>query len=260
VGRFLVAFVACLACLGCGPSHALVPSPPTDVQALAAEYDDPTGTVPVQAMAQIEELQQDVGTIDATGFISVVGDLLAAVEKRVADSGLPTDPLAQPKKHRPVISGSITFTRTCKGWDDASTTPDPANGSITATVVFQNGVLQRTIWGTATTCHERVPGPGGTTIHALFDGTLTVYLEGPLESDTAKGTYLVVWSGSIGTQAASVPLAFDFRVVPPNVEVRIPLGDGSIIGSIGSSGVSLRGANGTFTCSADTFTCIMPAS
>jgi hypothetical protein len=252
--------VASLVCVSCGPSHALVPSPPTDVTALAAEYNDPTGTVPVQAMAQLEELQTEVGTIDATGFINVVADVLAAVEKRVADSGLPTDPLAHPKEHRPIISGSITFTRICNGWDDTSTTPDSANGTVTATVVFQNGELQRTIWGTATNCKEHVPGPSGTMIHSIFDGTLTLYLEGPLESDPSKEAFLVVWSGRLGTEATgTVPLSFDFRVVPPNVEVRIPVADGSIIGSIGAGGVSLRGANGTFTCSSDTFTCTMPA-
>jgi hypothetical protein len=248
---------ACLAWAGCGPSHANIPPIPPEVQAVAAEYDDPTGTVPLEAMMPLTDLEQTVGTLEATGLRDVVADLLSAVEKRVADSGLPTDPLTHPKAHRPVIAGSVTFDRICKGWDDSSTTPDPANGSITATVVFQSGVLQRTLWGTATNCHERVPGPGGVTIHALFDGSYAVFLEGPLESDSSKASFLMAWNGAIGTEATgTAQVAFDFRVVPPSVEVRVPVSDGSVIGSIGANGVSVRGANGTFICSLETFTCL----
>jgi hypothetical protein len=247
-----------LAAAGCGPSRVQLPPIPMEIVAVRDVYVNPTGTVPADATAPIAELQSDLATLDSTHLGDIVSNLLASLRARVDGSGLPTDPVTEPRKNRPVIIGSVTLDRVCRGWDDTSTTPDPANGTITATGEYQSGMLQKVVWGTATTCRDRVSVTSNLTAHAYLDGSLAVYLEGALESDPAQASYLAGWNGTIGTDAGMTDVSFDFRVLPPQIEVRIPVADGDIIGSVGANMVTLRGANGTFGCSLQTFTCQLP--
>jgi hypothetical protein len=230
-----------------------------ELVSVQAVYENPTGTVPVDAAAPIADLQAKLATIDSTRLGDILSNLLASLRARLDGSGLPTDPVTTPRKHRPVIVGSVTLTRTCRGWDDALTTPDPANGTIDATGEYQSGMLQKIVWGTATMCRDRVDLPGNLTVHTFLDGSIALYLEGSLKSDPTQASYLAGWNGTIGTENATASVAFDFRVVPPQIEVRIPVADGDIIGSIGANMVTLRGANGTYGCSLQTFTCQLPS-
>jgi hypothetical protein len=50
-------------------------------------------------------------------------------------------------------------------------------------------------------------------------------------------------------------LSFDFRVVYPQIEVRVPVADGDVIASVGLDGVVFRGANGDFSCPLTQSTC-----
>ena len=149
----------------------------------------------------------------------------------------------------------MTLNRICQGWDDTSTTPNPADGSIQLTAEYQASLLQRTVFGTATACHGRVAVTNSATVHVFLDGTIAVYLEGPLPTDASQVDFIMGWSGTIGTETTQVSSTFDFRIVSPQIEVRIAVPDGHIIGSVGANEVSLRGTNGTFGCSLQTFTC-----
>jgi hypothetical protein len=229
-----------------------------EIVAVQSAYENPTGTVPADATAPIADLQSRLATLNSTHLGDIVSSLLSSLRGRLDGSGLPTDPVTTPRKNRPVIIGSVTLDRICRGWDDASTTPDPANGTIEITGEYQSGELQKVVWGTATTCRERVAVTSDLTVHTYLDGSLAVYLEGPLTSDPTQASYLAGWNGTIGTDTAMTSVMFDFRVLPPQLEVRIPVADGDIIGSIGANMVTLRGANGTFGCSLQTFTCQLP--
>jgi hypothetical protein len=229
-----------------------------ELASVQAIYESPTGTVPVDAIAPIADLQRKLDTIDSTHLGDIASNLLSSMRARLVGSGLPTDPVTTPKTHHPVIIGSVMLDRVCRGWDDTSTTPDDANGAIDLTAEYQSSVLQKVVWGTATACHERVDVTNGLTVHTYLDGALGLYLEGALESDPSQARFLVGWNGTLGTEAAMAAVDFDFRVVPPQVEVRLPVDDGDIIGSIGANMVTLRGANGTYGCSLQTFTCALP--
>ena len=142
------------------------------------------------------------------------------------------------------------------GWDDTSTTPNAADGSLQLTAEYQASVLQRTVWGTATACHGRVDVANSATVHAFLDGAIAVYLEGPLPTDASQVDFIMGWSGTIGLEnGAQTSGSFDFRIVSPQIEVRIAVPDGHIIGSVGTNEVSLRGTNGTYGCSLQTFSC-----
>jgi hypothetical protein len=254
----LAAAALAAAAAGCGPSRVELPPVPMELVAVHEAYVNPTGTGPVYAFAPISDLQSKLATLDSTHLGDIVSNLLASLRARVDGSGLPTDPVTTPKKNRPVIIGSVTLDRVCRGWDDTSTTPDATNGTIEATGEYQSGMLQKIVWGTATTCRDRVDVTNSATIHAYLDGSLAVYLEGALPSDPAQASYLAGWNGTIGTDIAMTGVMFDFRVLPPQLEVRIPVADGDIIGSVGANMVTLRGVNGTYGCSLQTFTCQLP--
>jgi hypothetical protein len=244
------------ALVGCGASNPQLPPLPTEIQAVATEYQTPTGTVPASAVDQITELQSTLDTIQQTHLGDVLNNALVALRTRIDGSGLADDPLTTPKKHRAVIIGSVTITRICQGWDDASTTANPADGSLELTAEFQSSVLQRVIFGTATACQGRVDVTPDTTAHPFLDGGIALYLEGPLPSNGNQASFLVGWNGTLGVQnGAQTTGAFDFRIVPPQIEVRLAVPDGHVIGSIGVNMVTLRGTNGTFGCSLETFVC-----
>jgi hypothetical protein len=244
------------ALVGCGAPNAQIPPLPPQIAAVEAEYQNPTGTVPVAAMDQIAELQQKLDLIDQTHLGDLLDNALVALRTRVDGSGLTDDPLTTPRRHHPIIVGSVTITRTCRGWDDTTTTPNPADGSLVLTAEFQSSVLQRVIFGTATACQGRVDLTTTTTAHPFLDGGLALYLEGPLPSNSNQSSVLIGWNGTLGVQNGTQSMGgFDFRFAPPQIEVRVAVPDGHVIGSVGANMVSLRGSNGTFGCSLETFDC-----
>jgi hypothetical protein len=242
---------------GCGDTHATVPPVPMEAQSVAAEYDMPTGTVPIDAATEIGVLQQTLATIADTDIVDVGDEVLLSLRDRLHDADLTVDPAAQPRAHRPLVRGAITIDRTCRGWDDTSTTPEPSvNGALQIVGEIDGSMLTRTVFGTASMCHERITVADGTTVHTYLDGTLVFFLNGPLPTSASNAQFVMVWMGTIGTEATGqVTVSFDFRITNGQIEVRIPVADGSIIGSIGVNGVSMRGANGNFACSVQTLTC-----
>jgi hypothetical protein len=248
--------VAAAAALGCGPSGVEVQTLPPEIEALNDAYDAPTGTVPPSAMQPILALQATLDTIARSRAVDLVDRALGSLRTRVQEGGLATSPLTTPKKDWPIISGFVTITQTCRGWDPTSTAPNPADGTIQLVAQFDRSVLQRTILGTASGCRGRVDLPGGSSLNVFLDGAIALFLQGPLPANGGEATYLMSWSGTIGTASSQVQTSFDFRVTPPLLEVRVPVADGDVIGSVSSAGqVTLRGANGTFGCSSATFEC-----
>jgi hypothetical protein len=66
----------------------------------------------------------------------------------------------------------------------------------------------------------------------------------------------MAFDGTVGTERTGMrAIDFDYAFNQGQIEVRIPVADGVIIGSVGLSGITLRGANGTFGCSRETRTC-----
>lgn len=248
---------ACSILLSCGPSAVELQEAPTELQSVAAIYDAPTGTVPASAMDQIVDLQQKLDTINSTRLGGLMTDALVGLRRRLEDAGVPTDPSTMRKKHRAVIVGSVTLDRTCRGWDDASTTPDPANGALEVVAQVEASALQRLIWGTATACKGRVDLPNDLTAHPFVDGSIAIYLEGPLPDNANDAQFIMAWNGTLGLQAAEPQRSgsFDFRVINQQIEVRIVSTDGDIIGAVGAGEISFRGSNGTFGCSLVTFEC-----
>jgi hypothetical protein len=260
--RVAVAFAgaAIAGAAGCGPSRAELPAPPVDLQALAAQYDQPTGTVPAQAMNAIADLDQTLAVLSDSRLIDVVGEALAGLRQRLRDTGFEIDPARAPDRHTPAFDASVRIDRTCRGWDPSQTTPDQAtNGTVELFGEIRDSLLQRNVWGTASKCRGRIDvGQDATVkagVHAYLDGTIGVYLQAAVPENGTQAQLVLAWSGTLGSEQATAHLTFDFRVVPPQIEVRVPVPDGHVIGSVGANEISLRGRNGTFGCARDTETC-----
>jgi hypothetical protein len=258
-GALTVGFVVGVgAAVGCGPDRVELQALPPEVEALNDVYNSPTGTVPSPAMVPIVQLEDTLDRLAQSHLVDLTAQALVRLHDRVQEGGLAVDPTRQPKKHWPRITGTVTITSTCRGWDPSVTIPNPADGTIQLVAQFDGSVLQRTVLGTATNCRGRLDVPNGPSLNVFLNGTMALFLEGPLPANLDQATYLMGWSGTLGTSTAMADVTFDFRIVPPLLEVRVPVDDGDIIGSVGGGGgVTLRGANGTFACSVQTFECAM---
>lgn len=254
----VAAIAAVAAALGCQPQSDLleVPSVPSDLQEVGAQYVTPTGTVPADAQAQIDQVAQEIDLLLETGLAAYVAERLVALRGRLEESGVSTDPGAPPAIDRSTIDATARLDRTCRGWDDASTTPDPANGAVQLFAKVESNTLARLVWGSASACRDSVPVTDRAALHPYFDGTIAVYLEGPLPTSVRDARFIVAFDGTLGTERIEPrALSFDFRFDFPQLEVRVPVSDGVIIGAGGLNEVSLRGTNGTFGCSRETRAC-----
>ena len=247
---------------GCGPDPVVLPTPPmeTEMAALVAAYESPTGTFDttkaedtlMRAQSRLEELQLD-------WLPELMSDVLARVDSRLDESGLSDDPatLTDTDPDRPIIDAYATVHRICRGWVDSAGQPDEAsNGSIEITAVVEDGFLSRDVWGTATNCHARMSPVGNVAIDGFLDGTVILHLEGALTQDVSQARFLFYLTGSMGVASKMASGSFDFRFIEGKIEYRLQQPDGGdIVVIIGVTTLGVRASNGTFTCDLVTRTC-----
>jgi hypothetical protein len=118
---------------------------------------------------------------------------------------------------------------------------------VELTAVVQTGRLSRAIWGTATSCQERIAITAQKSVDAELDGNLILYLYGALPRTSAEMQLLV----HLERQSS----ALDFRVMGPLIEFRLPVKDGDIIVSVSPDKLTLRGRNQTAVCDLATRAC-----
>jgi hypothetical protein len=253
--------------VGCGPDTITLPEPPmaAETQQLVALYDMPTATLDtsnidqarIDAQARLEELNLD-------WLPGVVSDLLARLRSRLDAGNLPTDPAAEPKPRRATITAVAELHRICVGWDSPATAPDEAtNGALDLTAIIDTGKINPEAWVTASACRVRFPpaaDSGGAivvaprAVNATLDGTLIIYFLGPLPSDPADASFLLIFTGSISIGDQMKSASFDFEVVDKSVRFRVPAGGGDAIVTVGTT-LGIQGANAGFSCDLTTLTC-----
>lgn len=254
--------VALLVVAGCGPDPVVLPTPPmqTEMAALVAAYDSPTGTFDtakaedtlMRAQARLDELQLD-------WVPDLMSEVLARVDSRLDDNGLSGDPatLTDTDPDRPIIDAYATVHRICKGWVDTAGQPDEAtNGSIEITAVVEDGFLNRAAWGTATNCHARMLPVGKAAFDGYLDGTVILYLEGALTQDVSQARFLFYLTGSMGVAGRMASGSFDFRFIEGKIEYRLQQPeDGDIVIVVGVTTLGVRDRTGMYTCDLVTRMC-----
>jgi hypothetical protein len=252
--RLLLTMVAGVAwlCAGCGPSAPDLPPAP-DMSALVNAYANPTGTIDPQQVDQIVgDAKARVDQIQPDWLTNLISTALVALRRRLNDGGVPTNPATQPDPHHMIMETVATLTRICQGWNNPTGTPDPArDGQIVVTAVVEEGRLRDTITGAATQCQARFQPSSAVpvSINGFVDGTMNIFLYEGLPQTVNDVHVLVEISGQIGLEGNVQSGELDFLIDFPEVQYRLPRSDGDLILSIGGpNGITLRGANGTYTC------------
>jgi hypothetical protein len=234
----------------CGPGAIELPTPPASLTAAAAEYDNPTGTVPIDDVSRAVSAASDrLTAVQDSRLGPLIGEGLSDLRQRLSASGLSVAPLTSVSSNTR-IDAWVRSDRTCQGWDDSRTAPDPANGSLSLTAVMQGGYLQREIWGVASACKGRIG-----IVHVFADGAVGAYLMAPLpeSGDQARAAFRL--DGTVGTEQRTRRLTLDFRVSDGGIAVLVPVADGQVVASASGDGLELRGRNGDFVCALETGTC-----
>jgi hypothetical protein len=254
--------------LGCGPGNVTLPTPPMEAEtaALVMTYQMPTGTLDTSNINQVlSDAQTRLDELHLDWLPDLLSEALTRLRSRLDAAGLSDDPASTPDKHRGQLTAVATVTRTCAGWSDPSGPPDAsANGSVEVTAIVDTGQLNPEVWGTATSCLALFPPAGSTgaiatatstAVDATLNGTLIVYLLGPLPASAADAQILVSFSGSIGVGDQVGSASFDFEISKSVVKFRIPVASGGdAIATVGTT-LGIQGANAGFSCDLTTLTC-----
>lgn len=228
-------------------------------------YEMPTGTLDTARVNQIaEDVRARIDELEMDWLPAVMSRVLVRLQERFEAGGLPDDPEAPPDSDRGNVKAVVDLLRVCPGWLDPPSSPDAAeNGSVQVTALVENTRIERLLWGTATDCRWRLSLTDGMalsravdpTINAIFDGTLILYLYGPLPREGGEAAFFMRFTGELGREERVRQLSFDFRVLEGQIEVRHPVEDGDIIVKLGLGTFTLRGANASYACDLATLSC-----
>ena len=256
----LYAVAAAIAAGACDQAVTL-PAPPrqAEVDAVAASYDNPTGTIDAANIAAtLDGIEAQLAAMQVDLLPTLIAEELIRLARRIDDASLTSDTEdgADTAKHTQV-DAVVDLTRVCRGWSDTAGLPDKtANGFVEMTGVVDDGVLRPDLWGGASACKTRLDGADASAISVTpspsvnlsIDGTLDVRLYGPLPRSVGEAKFLLLFSGRLGTDDRTVDTSFDFRVLDGQLAFRYAVSDGEIIVEVGLTSLSLRGSNATFTC------------
>jgi hypothetical protein len=236
----------------CAPSSIELPEPPMtdETMKIAAIYENPTGTLDTAHIDMVfDQANTRLQELHLTWLPDMVADVLIALQKRLSDGELSTDPGVVSKESNPPVNIAVTVNRTCKGWSDPPGPPDPdTNGTIELTAVIGGSELRRDLWGVATNCHGLVTASDGTTQMGFLDGTFIVQLRGALPRQPGDLMVLFLLSGSLEAGATNKMGSWDFLIENGQLEFRQSVADGDVIVTVGLTTLTLRGKNATFSC------------
>src|SRR5262249_35072813 len=145
--------VAAMGVAACAPSAIALPESPNKAQvdAVAAVYESPTGTIDVASIqATLDAADARLTEMHLDWLPDLVAEALMRVAQRLADAKEPTDPVAPVQTDHVIIDAVIVLERVCRGWSDPAGAPDAAaNGSVDLTAVIDDGRLRSDLWGAA---------------------------------------------------------------------------------------------------------------
>lgn len=260
--RLATVLEALLAAGGAGCVSKLeIPTAPmqAQTQAIAALYDAPTGSFgAADVQSTLSSVSAAVPALALDWLPNYAAGLLTALEDRIRSSGLPDNPDATVQTDYFILSAVVGLNRICLGWDVPPGPPDAVqNGSIALTAVVENGRLLPESWGTAAGCKLNLMLLNGSAMgNATIDGTVILYLLGPLPSSDSNARFLFTFDGTLTMGNQTLNTSMDFRVFDGRPAFRLPVSDGDIIVELGAgSAVTLRASNGTFRCDLSARSC-----
>jgi hypothetical protein len=258
---------------GCDPDTVTLPQPPmaAETAQLVSLYQMPTGTINTDNIDQaFADARARVGDLQLDWFPALVTSTLASLKTRLQQGGLPSDPGQGAQENHAQITAVVEAHRICEGWDNPIGPPnEAANGAIDMTTIIDTGKINAELWATATACRAHFPSVTAnaklganaelaaitpSALNPSLDGTLIIYLLGPLPSSLADAQFLITFNGSIGLADQVKSISFDFEYVSGAVKFRVPAGGGDVIVSVGTT-FGIQGANASFSCDLTALTC-----
>lgn len=252
-----MAVAALAACV----SRLDIPTPPmqAETQAIAAEYETPTGTVDIaNVQAVLDAANAKVPELNLDWLPNFAADLLTGLHDRLQQSDLPDSPDASVETHHFILSAVVNLHRICPGFEDPPGPVDMANGHVDSTGVVKDGALEPEVWGVATGCKTSLSLYGATNAsgNATLDGTVILYLLGPLPTSFSNARFLLRYDGQLGIGNQTGATSIDLRIFDGLVGFRLPVTDGNIVVETDNgSSVTLRASNGTFVCDLSARSC-----
>ena len=208
--------VALVLVAGCGPDPVVLPTPPmqTEMDALVAAYESPTGTFDtakaedtvMRAQARLEELQLD-------WLPDLMSKCSARVDSRLDQSGLSDDPATLTDTDRIARSSTLTRPYTASA-RDGTTPQDTRRGE--QRLDRHHGNRRRRVPQSRRLGHgdqlPRAHAPiGNVGIDGFLEGTVILHLEGALSQDVSQARFLFYLTGSMGVASKMASGSFDFR-------------------------------------------------
>jgi hypothetical protein len=249
---------------GCGPSPVTLPAPPlgTDVAAVAQSYQMPTAVVDTTKIADTySTVRAALDMLPVDWLPPLVNDVFTAIHNRLDAAGLPSVPsLNLPTGAK--VTAVVGVTRVCNGWNGSSTPDEATNGSLSATALVEDGVLQPVGWAVAHQCQQQVmPSTASSalnqaaTVNAFLDGALEVYLQGKLPSGSSGVQALVVFQGTLSVNGKSGSASFDLLLTNDFVKFKVPAANGYVVVTLMGATLAIDAANGSFSCDIASATC-----
>jgi len=233
----------------CTPA-TVVPDPP-DLDATVRAYDAPTGTFDASNVASfLLQASSELTLVNLSDPVAFLSALSSSVSTRLADDGLPesNDP---PPASSIKVDAVIRVDQTCLAWDPSVPLDATANGTLHIQTVVRESVLSRVLWGTANQC--RLGGTGSA--DATIDGSLSIYRYDTLFTNPADARFLIRVDGTLRSNSLA-QAAFDFRISPGSLEIRITLPSGDVIATLTDGKIGVRAKNGVFICDTSAGTCV----
>jgi hypothetical protein len=241
------AFGALLSLGACGaPTIDKPPAP--DMSRLVESYDSPDGSFDPN---ESTELAVAVTLVDSLLRQTALREQLVDVLDQVLDQAVELSNEGSDSGLTIEADGYMLVTRICAGWGPSAGPDRAANGALLVTATFSDSGLDPIVWGSAQSCRYQVDA-AEVELQARSSGNaVSVYWgEAVEQQDLAERALLVALDLDATIDGERLGLSFDFRsLADGTIEYRIPWRGGSLIADVGTGDtVTVRAANGTFTC------------
>lgn len=150
-------------------------------------------------------------------------------------------------------------TRICDGWGAEPTPDDAANGHLVLTFTFDTTHIDPVIWGNAERCLYAIGAKRLRLDRGPTTDDLRLYVgeHKTVEELTTSPVVLALdLAATVDDKPVASKLALRFVYKASEVEVLVPVTDGSVVVTVSGANVTrVRAKNGTFECDAATKIC-----
>jgi len=254
-----IGLLALVLLVGCRKETIDKPDAPPMADVLEA-LASPTGTFDAATVAAVRTGVEDAanGLLGAGATDRIVSAIEDAV-REAQSSGKSTTKAGTITPRDFAGDGFGRVTRICDGWGPEPAPDDAANGHLSLTFTFDTTHLDPIVWGNAERCLYAIGGKRLRLDRGTAPDDLRLYVGEHTTVDQLATTPLVLAldvTATLDDKPIASKLAVRFVYKTADVEVLVPVTDGSVVVTVSGSDVKrVRAKNGTFDCDLTTRVC-----